>query len=195
MLASITPLGERARGASWAITTTMFIGAAVIGGAAIGALVGSLGVMVLSDVEIRWRLGLVVLVLAAGLVWEVAAGMVPGPRRQVNERWLDDFRRWVYAVGFGAQLGTGVATIVVSSAVYAVWVAALASASPATGVAIGAVAGSLRGATILASRGVVTPDRLIRFHSRMRSLQRPARRVLLTGQLALLGTAILVMVA
>jgi MFS family permease len=194
MLASITPLGERARGRSWAITATMFICAAIIGGAAVGTLLGYLGLLVMSDVELRWRLGLVVVGLAAGLAWETVAGRVPGPRRQVNERWLDDYRRWVYAVGFGAQLGAGITTIVVSSAVYAVCVAALASASPVAGAIIGAVAGGLRGAAVLPGAAIVTPERLVGFHSRMRSLDRPTRRVLLVGQLALLGAASLAMV-
>lgn len=194
MLASITPLGERARGTSWAITSTMFICAAMIGGAAIGTLLGTLGLLVLGDVETRWRVGFVVLVLAFGLAWETVAGSVPGPRRQVNERWLDDYRRWVYAVGFGAQLGAGITTIVVSSAVYAAWVAALASASPAAGAVIGAIAGSLRGATVLAGATIVAPERLVAFHSRMRCLDRPARRALLACQLALLGAASLAMV-
>ena len=187
MLASITPLGERARGTSWAVTTAMLIGGATLAAAAAGALAGSVGLLILGDVELRWRLGVIILVLAAGLAWEVTGRAVPGPRRQVNERWLDDYRRWVYAVGFGTQLGAGIDTIVMSSAVYAVWVAAFASASPAAGAVIGAVAGAARGATVLAGAGTVNTQRLIDFHTRMGSLSRPARRLLLACQLALVA--------
>jgi hypothetical protein len=67
----------------------------------------------------------------------------PGPRRQVDERWLDRYRGWVYGLGYGAQLGVGVTTVIVSSAVYVVPVAAFLSARPSTGGAIGAVAGAL----------------------------------------------------
>lgn len=194
MLASITPLGERARGTSWATTTAMFIGGATFAGAAVGALAGYLGLLVVGDVGVRWRLGLIILVLAAGLAWEATGRALPGPRRQVNERWLDEYRRWVYAVGFGSQLGVGVLTIVVSSAVYAVWTAAVASASPAAGAVIGAVAGASRGATVLAGARMVNPQRLIGFHARMGSLLGPARQLLLAGQLALvtIGMALLV---
>lgn len=195
MLASITPLGERARGHRWICTTTMFICAAMIGGAVIGAALGTLGLLALGDLGIRWRLGLVAMVLAAGLVWELTAPRLPGPRRQVNERWLDDYRRWVYASGFGTQLGAGITTIVVSSAVYAVWAAALASANPWAGALIGAVAGSLRGATVLAAARTASPQQLIDFHSRMRLVYRPARGLLLAGQLALVGAAVAIVVS
>ena len=189
MLASITPLGERARGTSWTCTAGLFICAATLGGAACGAVMGALGSLLLGDAGIRWRVGLVVLVLAGGAALELAARSLPGPRRQVNERWLDQYRRWVYAVGFGTQLGAGLATIVVSSAVYAVWAAALASASPAAGAAIGGIAGALRGATILAGAVIVTPGRLVAVHSRMGVLQAPVSRLLLTVQIGLVGAA------
>ena len=35
--------------------------------------------------------------------------------------WLGRYRSWVYGLGFGVQLGAGVTTVVVSSAVYVVW--------------------------------------------------------------------------
>ena len=43
---------------------------------------------------------------------------LPPTRRQVNERWLDQFRLWVYGAGFGWQIGTGLATYVKTAAVY-----------------------------------------------------------------------------
>jgi hypothetical protein len=108
----------------------------------------------------------------------------------VNERWLDHYRGWVYGLGFGAQLGAGVTTVVVSSAVYVVWLAALASAHPLTGLLIGAAAGALRGATVLAGARVVNPMRLIAFHKRMGALERPVRAASLAGQLALAALAV-----
>jgi hypothetical protein len=190
MLASITPLGERARGHRWICTTTMFVVAATIGGAALGVGLGSVGMLVMSDLGMRWRLAAVAVMLAGGLAWEISAPGLPGPRRQVNERWLDEYRRWAYAFGFGAQLGAGITTIVVSSAVYAVWAAAIVSGTPSTGALIGAAAGSLRGATVLAGARTVDPKRLMGFHSRMRSLHRPARRLLLACQLALVAASV-----
>jgi hypothetical protein len=112
----------------------------------------------------------------------------------VNERWLDEYRRWVYAAGFGAQLGTGVVTIVVTSAVYGVWAAALVSASPSAGTAIGATAGAMRGATLLAGARTTSPERLVALHERLHSAQRPVRRGALAAQLVLVGVAALVLV-
>src|SRR5438477_8543571 len=161
MLASITPLGERARGNRWTTTAMLFIVASIAAGAALGAMFGLLGSITLAHVGIGWRLGLLSTALALGVVWELGRGTVPGPRRQVNERWLDQYRRWIYASGFGAQLGVGVVTIVVTSAVYGVWVATLASARPAAGAAIGAAAGVMRGATLLAGARTTTPQQLV----------------------------------
>jgi hypothetical protein len=194
MLASITPLGERARGNRWTITAAVFIAASVAGGAGLGAALGLLGWALLGQVAIGWRLGVLGAALAMGVVWELGRGAVPGPRRQVNERWLDDYRRWVYAAGFGAQLGMGVVTIVVTSAVYGVWAAALVSAHPAAGAAIGAAAGAMRGATVLASARTDSPQRLVSLHERLRHIHHPVRRGTLTAQLALVAVAALVLV-
>jgi hypothetical protein len=194
MLASITPLGERARGNRWATTAALFIAASLAGGAAMGAAMGVLGSLILGDVGTGWRLALLGVALALGVVWELGRGNVPGPRRQVNERWLDDYRRWVYAAGFGAQLGTGVVTIVVTTAVYGVWAAALVSASPTAGAVIGAAAGAMRGATLLAGVRTTDPQRLVALHERLQSIQRPVRRGALAAQLALVGVAALVLV-
>ena len=190
MLASITPLGERARQANWRTTAAIYVVASAGGGAAIGALGGLLGTLALGGVGVRWRLAGVAALLAAGLAWELRHGTVPGPRRQVNERWLGRYRSWVYGLGFGAQLGAGISTVVVSSAVYVVVAAAFASAQPQTGAVIGAAAGALRGATVLASVRVKSPERLIALHARMRTLHGPVRWSALAAQLALAGLAI-----
>jgi MFS family permease len=189
MLASITPLGERGRGNRWITTAALFIAASTAAGAALGAALAAVGSLTVGGLGIGWRLGLLGAALALGVAWELARRAVPGPRRQVNERWLDEYRRWIYAAGFGAQLGIGVVTIVVTTAVYGVWAAALASAHPAVGAAIGAVAGAMRGATILAGARSTSPQRLVGLHERLRSLQRPVRRGTLIAQLALVGVA------
>lgn len=195
MLASITPLGERGRRSSWGITTGAHMFGALVGGAIVGTLAGLAGWLLVGGVPAHVRVAALAAALAVGLVYELARGGVPGPRRQVDERWLDRYRGWVYGVGYGAQLGAGVTTVVVSSAVYAVPLAALLSARPATGGVIGAVAGALRGATVLAAARVVTPERLIAFHTRMRATERPVRTVSLIAQLGLAGLAMLAVAA
>jgi hypothetical protein len=194
MLASITPLGERARRSNWATTTVFYLGGSVAAGAALGVLAGLLGSAVFAGVAVGVRLMVVAAALGAGIAWELARGSVPGPRRQVNEQWLDRYRGWVYGLGFGAQLGAGVTTIVVSSSVYGVWLAALASGKPGTGLVIGICAGAFRGATVLASARVVTPQRLVILHQRLARLGRPTRAVGLAVQLALAGAAVLAVV-
>ncbi|HEV3129913.1 MAG TPA: hypothetical protein VGY32_13080 [Solirubrobacteraceae bacterium] len=195
MLASITPLGERARGANWYTTTAIYTFGSVLGGAAIGTLAGLLGSVVLAGVGTDNRLAIVAFALTAGFAWELVRVSVPGPRRQVNEQWLHRYRSWVYGLGFGTQLGAGVATVVVSSAVYAVVLSAFAAGQPETGAAIGALAAALRGATVLLTARVVSPQRLLAFHERMRVLARPVRSGALVAQLALGGLAALAVVA
>jgi hypothetical protein len=114
---------------------------------------------------------------------------VPGPRRQVDERWLDRYRGWVYGLGYGAQLGTGLVTVVVSSAVYVVPLAALLSADPLAGTVIGGLAGALRGLTVLTAVRVTTPARLVAFHARMRLFEQPVQTAALLAQTALVAAA------
>src|SRR4051794_9408224 len=140
MLASITPLGERGRRRRWGTTVTAHVVAAALGGAAVGALAGAIGSLLLGDVSWDGRLAVRAVLRAGGLGLDLL-GKVPGPRRQVDESWLARYRGWVYGAGFGFQLGAGVVTIVSASAVYVVVGAAMATASPAAGAAVGAAAG------------------------------------------------------
>jgi MFS family permease len=188
MLASITPLGEQGRRRRWGRTVTAFVIASTLGGAVTGLLAGALGSLLLQDVSWDGRIGFVAGLLALGLVLDLV-GKVPGPRRQVDESWLDRSRGWVYGAGFGFQLGAGVVTIVTNSAVYVALGAALATASPVAGLALGAVAGLLRGATILAGAPLRTPDQLVRFHARMSAWREPARVTGLAAQAMLAAAA------
>ena len=63
---------------------------------------------------------------------------LPFHSRQVNERWLDQFRPWVYGAGFGWQIGAGLVTYIKTAALYLMIVLAALTASPATALAIGA---------------------------------------------------------
>src|SRR5438270_9310626 len=119
MLASITPLGERGRGATWAITVTAFLAGATAAGAAAGALLGAVGGTALAGAGSHARLAAMAAALAMALALDLRPKGPPGPHRQVNERWLDEFRGWLYGLGFGAQLGLGVTTVVSSAATYA----------------------------------------------------------------------------
>jgi hypothetical protein len=191
MLASITPLGERGRRSNWGMTCSGHMLGSLLGGASVGTLAGLVGWLAVDGVPARVRVAAMAAALAIGLAYELARGGVPGPRRQVDKRWLNRYRGWVYGLGYGAQLGAGVTTVVVSSATYGVPLAAFLSARPATGGAIGAIAGSLRGATVFATARVATPERLVAFHARMRITERPVRAAALLAQLSLAGLAML----
>lgn len=194
MLASITPLGERGRHSRWMTTVAFYVAGCTLGGAAAGVLAAVLGGLLLAGAGIGIRLGLVAATAAVGVVWELARAVVPGPRRQVDERWLGRYRGWVYGLGFGAQLGSGVVTVVVSTAVYATLAAAFASGRLDAGLAIGATSGALRGATLLGGRRIATPERLLVFHARLHELERPVRAVALGAQLTLVAATLLVVV-
>jgi MFS family permease len=173
MLASITPLGERGRHSRWGFTVSAFLLGATVAGAAAGAALGLLGGLVAPG---GWRVRLTALALAlvAAIVLD-SRGRVPGPRRQVDERWLDRYRGWVYGIGYGWQLGLGVTTIVSSAATYVALLAALLVASPAAGALILGCFGAARGVMPLATAGVRSQRDLLALHRGIARWRVPAR--------------------
>ncbi len=191
MLASITPLGERGRQARWAITMAAFVIGSVAAGCGAGALAGTMGAVVLpSSFGTRQRLAILALVALVALAVDGGPFAVPGPRRQVNERWLDEYRGWVYGVGFGAQLGLGVSTVVSSAATYLMLIAALLTGSVSGGVLIAGCFGAVRGLTLLAGAHVRTPGQLLVLHARLRRWRAPAERLGLVTLTAILALAV-----
>src|SRR5437763_2953929 len=179
MLGSITPLGERGRRSRYWLTVTAFVAGSTLAGAAAGLLAGLAGAALdLGGLSSHVRLPAIAIAVALGLAFDLRLGglRLPSPRRQVNEDWLTAYRGWVYGVGFGAQLGVGVVTIVTSSATYLVLVAAALTAQPGLGAAIGAAAGAARGLTILAGARVRSPGELHGLHRRLRAWEPPVRR-------------------
>lgn len=174
MLASISPLGERARGNRWGLTAGAYGAAQVMAASVLGAGMGALGA--LADPRGAWRLPLAAgLAAAAGALDLLAPGRVPTVHRQVDERWLARYRGWVYGAGFGAQLGLGVVTIVSTATVYA-WVAAAALGGSATGGAlVGAAFGTARTLPLMAVARTHTPADLRGVLWRLTSLAGPGR--------------------
>jgi hypothetical protein len=168
MLASITPLGERGRQSHWTVTVVAFALGAAAAATAAGALLGALGTLLPGGFTGHARTVVVALALIAAVALDLRTATVPGPRRQVDERWLDRYRGWVYGLGFGSQLGLGIATVVTSAATYVVLLCALASGHPVTGAAIMGLYGALRGLTPLLAAGVRTPRHLMDLHARLR---------------------------
>jgi cytochrome c biogenesis protein CcdA len=172
MLASITPLGERGRNSRWGLTVTAFILGSTLAGAGLGAGLGAAGSLV--GASVNWRLAVLAGAAVAALALDLGPARVPGPMRQVNERWLDEFRGWVYGLGFGLQLGLGVTTIVTSAATYVALVAACLAGDPWRGAIIAGVFGLARGVTLLGGARVREPDQLLALHRRLARLRRPA---------------------
>jgi hypothetical protein len=175
MLASITPLGERGRRSRWGLTAGAFLVAATVAGAAVGALLGAAGSLALSGVAVQPRVAAFAGAAIVALVLDASPLRVPGPRRQADERWRDEYRGWVYGVGYGAQLGVGVTTVVQSAATYLALLGALLSGSALYGTLIVGLFGAVRGLQPMAAAHVRQPDQLLALHARLRRAGAPAR--------------------
>lgn len=189
MLSSIHPLGERARHNRWGRTAAAFTLASIIAGGVIGAAIGGAGSLVLP------RPSAVTAILLGGAAVGAAAldlaGVAPpGPHRQVNERWIGFYRDWVYGGGFGLQLGSGLATYVVTWGVWVVVGAELLSASVASGAMIGMTFGLGRSLPILASSWIDRPSRLVSMSATFGRIAQPLWRAI-AGATALAGVAVI----
>ena len=163
MLSSISPFGERARASQWWLTTTAYVVSSTLGGLALGFLAASVGALVPDGW--RWSpAGFVVasVLLLVGLALDLHLGglSLPSWRRQVDEAWVGRYRGWVVGVGFGAQLGFGVVTIITSSTTYAVVVLALLSGTPWAGALIGGAFGLVRALPLVLMVRVDSRERL-----------------------------------
>jgi hypothetical protein len=200
MLASIHPLGERARGNRWGLTFSAYLLASTIAGGLLGGLLGLVGAMVGSAIGTATGAPLLLLVaaiaLAAALVFDLGIGNSPLPsvRRQVDRAWLDRYRGWVYGVGFGFQLGLGVATIVTTAAVYLTLVLAFVSTSGTTGMVIGATFGAPRAATLAAAAKVRDPAQLRALYRSLDRWRPPVQGLVVGTELLAAGAVIMALV-
>ena len=186
MLSTITPFGERGRGHRYGVTCGWFVFGATLGGLSLGGLAAGLAVAVHATGASAPIVG--ALALGATLVVVVSDTGMAGARlpvhfRQVNERWLDAYRPWVYGAGFGFQIGCGLATYVTTAAVYLTVVLAALTTSPTVALHIGVAFGLVRGMAVGLTRNSRTPTALLAFHKRFALLQPWADRTVL-GALA-----------
>lgn len=189
MLSSITPLGERSRRQHFAVTALFLQVGATVAGAALGAALGELGSRL--PFGSSERLAVLAVAGALGLAGDLLLpGGIPTHLRQVDERWLRRYRGWVYGLGFGGQLGVGVATVVTTSAVYLTILGEALAPSVLVGALLGAAFGGIRGASVLLAARIDTPARLLDFHRRIAALERPAARVTLAAQAIVAAVAI-----
>jgi hypothetical protein len=193
MLSSITPLSESGRGHRYWVTVTWFIVGALLGGLTLGA-VAALGALAVSGLGFS-TIASAALVLLVGVVTlasdlRVGGFHLPENPRQVDRTWLDRYRPWVYGIGFGWQLGVGVATFVMSASVYLMVVVAAATGEPMLALATVTMFGLIRGLAILPAAGVRTPTDLGELHRRFERFRPASRVVALAGQIGVLALAV-----
>lgn len=199
MLSSISPLGERARATRWGTTVTAYLVGSTLGGLALGLLTALLGSAV--PVEARTSAPVTVLVavvlLVLGALDVLAArgrARLPSWQRQVDERWLGEYRGWVYGVGFGVQLGFGLVTIITSATVYGLVLVSAWSGDLRAGLLLGGTFGLVRALPVLATRHADEPVSLRRLLASVERWTRPAERVA-AGTLAVAGAAVAAVVS
>jgi hypothetical protein len=189
MLSTITPMAEAGRGYSFRSTSVWFVVGSVAGGLTLGGLMAGLSLAV-AGLEATSTLALWIIALAALIAaasdGRVAGFHLPGHDRQVNERWLDSYRPWVYGAGFGWQIGVGLATYIMTAGVYLLIVVGGLTANPLMAVSIGGLFGLVRGLAVYLAAGLDSAEKLLAFHARFESWREPVRQSMIVLQ-ALVG--------
>lgn len=188
MLSSLTPMGERARGQRWAVTVVSFTVGSLAGGALVGLVLGTVGLLVpLTPVA---ALAVLAVGALAAVVADLAGTTPPSLRRQVDRTWMTSFRGWVYGVGYGLQLGTGVLTYVSSWATWLMVVAMLLAPDLRLAVALGLLHGLVRGLSVWSTAGLRDPSALRAHHQRLHRAYPRVRAALHTCVVVATGTGV-----
>jgi hypothetical protein len=177
MLATITPLAEHGRGHRYRTTAAWFVVGSLLGGASLGAVIALLAVAIGALAATGTELASVAVVAGAITVAadvRIGGFRLPVHHRQVNERWLDQFRPWVYGAGFGWQIGAGLATYIKTCALYLMIVLAALTGSPEGALAVGIAFGLVRGLAVFLGRHITTSAALADFHRRFMAADRYA---------------------
>ncbi len=187
MLATVTPLAEQARGHRFRSTAAWFVAGGAAGGATLGLLLAALALGVRAAAPSAAAVAVAACAaatLAAASDTRLGGFRLPFHSRQVNERWLDRFRPWVYGAGFGWQIGAGLVTYIKTAALYLMIVLAALTASPITALAVGTLFGLVRGLAVLLGRGITSPSALAAFHRRFEDAGRVVLAVVVACELA-----------
>jgi hypothetical protein len=165
MLSSLNPMSERARGHRFWLTALWYLAGATAGGAVLGAgcAAGAFAFGQLSaPAGVIWSLVLAGAAVAVGSDLRIGGWTLPMHPRQVDERWLTTYRRWIYAAGYGVQIGTGFATYIMTAGVYLLTALAVVTGRPVEAGAAGVLFGLLRGLGILLAALAGDAERLRR---------------------------------
>jgi hypothetical protein len=195
MLSSITPFGERSRGNRYGATAAWFVLGAVAGGLCLGGASAILALCV-SGAGLHER-PVAVSVIAAAFALAAAAAdagafgeWFPIIRRQVDDAWLSRYRPWFYGAGFGWQIGVGVATYIMTAAVFLLIVLSALTADPAAAVALGGLFGLARGLTVLLTSRARTPQALRELHSLLDRIGPAVRSTVVGIEIAVAAVAL-----
>ena len=179
MLSSIHPFGERSRRNSFRFTATAHIAGSTLGGIGLGALAGLVGVALLSMFSpsdtVRSTAVLLATFAAFGIEATGKVQLLPSRSRQVDENWIQRYRGWVYGAGWGVELGFGISTIITTALVHLLVVTMIFVGSFPAAIVLGATFGFVRGATILTTARVDSPERLRSFHRNLDGLAARSR--------------------
>lgn len=186
MLSQITPVAEAARGNKFRRTAAWFVAGGLAGGVTLG-VVTAVGAALMRAAGLTTTAALAV-IAAGGLVTaaldaRVSAVAPPFLQRQVNEDWLANYRPWVYAGGFGWQIGAGLTTYIMTAAVFLLVGVGVVGASPVGALVIGATFGLLRGLAVLVGAPLRTSAALLAFHRRFDAWAEPVRLAVVGVQL------------
>ena len=173
MLSALNPIAERARGHRFWVTALWYLAGAIAGGAVLGAgLAGGAWLVGLASwpAALTWSVALAGAAVAVASDLRLGGWQLPDHPRQVDERWLTTYRRWIYAGGFGVQIGAGFATYVMTAGVYLVAALAGLTASPWVAFGAGVLFGAVRGSSIVLAGWAQTPARLSALMARVDAL-------------------------
>jgi hypothetical protein len=192
MISTITPMSERGRGHRFCVTASWYTFGGVVGGATLGVVtaLGAWGIAATgASLEVRATLLAVAALVTLASDSGVTGFTLPNHPRQVDETWLKRYRAWAYATGFGWQIGTGVATYVMTSGVYLLVAVGVLSGEPALAFGLGVSFGLVRGLAVFVSVRADRPDRLRRLHATVDRWARPSLVAAMAAQCAVLGLA------
>jgi hypothetical protein len=197
MVSAINPFTEASRGHRYALTCAWFVAGAVLGGLGTGAVAAGLALLVGPFGASAPAVVLVVALLATLVCLGSDAGVralrLPLLPRQVDEAWLDTYRRWIYAAGFGVQIGAGLTTYVMTAATYLLVVLAVLVGSWQWALGACALFGLVRGLAVLLTAGARSPQALRSLHRALEVAGPWSLRVAVAWQAALavgLGAAL-----
>jgi MFS family permease len=180
VLSSLNPASERARGHRFSATVAWYVAGAVVGGALLGggcAVVAAAVGLLDPPASWTWTVVLAAAVVAVASDSRAVGFSLADHPRQVDERWLVTYRRWIYAGGYGLQIGAGFATYIMTAALYLMVALAVLSGSAVTAFWVGIAFGAVRGLTLLVVAPARNPERLRALLARVDSLDALSLRV------------------